>query len=826
MKIEGKLRGQPARPLERLALTVAPTFGTLVVRDGHAREYFRAPASPSLYFTVGGALGTHTIILEDDAGRARQQLTFPVTAETRIADAGGRYDELLRMLEYTMVSEFGERSTIRYRGRIYRFFISWLRDHVHVAKGMKYFSGVEPLKDGIDLYRNSQRADRMIWDNVRRRTREPNHWDMRFKDGDYIQPFDDFHGEFKRIPVENDVEYLFVEGLYYAWKAVGDDGWMAGSLDAAIRALEYSVTDRVRWSTKYKLLKRGYTIDTWDFQSDADAVVNHDGMRIDPDRTRFGVMFGDNTGYVAACRYLAEMLDHVGRTDEAGNYRARAEDMKRRLDALAWNGRFYTHHVRENPAPEIDFGVDESSQVSLSNAYSLNRGLTHEQAAAIIRTYQNIKAHLPEGSPGEWYTIYPPFERGYDGHGDKWQYMNASVTPIVAGELARGAFEHGFESYGADILDRLIDLGKRHGGRFHCSYTGSMPEAPPPREFTPIDLSSVANADFHGAGAPGVPGWIGDPENDLREMVVGDQKLADIDFRIIDPASNGRRAAIVLATKEGYAKRVEVPVGGRTAGSIYFLHGCSRPGNSGMVGTVTLAYADGTTHLAYIVQGKHVSGWWHPEAPKAGGRKNGPNAAVAWTGKNAVANRVGLIAWGLDNPHPAKPIDRITLDAAADGAFWMIAGISLSDRAAYFPQSPISFGIPNGWGAAAVVYALVEGLAGVVDEGVAYDRAQLAPRWPVAGVDQAEATITYPASGGYVAYRYRHDAASKRIELELTGNGTACDCHVLLPSGAGAADVSVDGKRVESKVNVIESSRYADFTLDASKPKTVAVAYR
>jgi hypothetical protein len=156
----------------------------------------------------------------------------------------------------------------------------------------------------------------------------------------------------------------------------------------------------------------------------------------------------------------------------------------------------------------------------------------------------------------------------------------------------------------------------------------------------------------------------------------------------------------------------------------------------------------------------------------------------------------------------------------------MIAGVSLSDRETYFPQSPISFGIPNGWGAAAVVYALVEGLAGVVDKGVAYDRAQLAPRWPASGVDAADVTITYPSSGGYVAYRYRHDRSARRIAIELTGIGTACDCHVLLPTGATAADVSVDGKRVASTISEVESSKYVDFTLDASIPRTLVIAYR
>ena len=72
--------------------------------------------------------------------------------------------------------------------------------------------------------------------------------------------------------MENDVEYLFVEGLYYTWKANGDDDWMKGLLDKAVKALSYSLKNPYRWSRKYSLLKRGYTIDTWDFMSEYDNV--------------------------------------------------------------------------------------------------------------------------------------------------------------------------------------------------------------------------------------------------------------------------------------------------------------------------------------------------------------------------------------------------------------------------------------------------------------------------------------------------------------------------------------------------------------------------
>lgn len=49
--------------------------------------------------------------------------------------------------------------------------------------------------------------------------------------------------------------------------------------------------------------------------------------------------------------------------------------------------------------------------------------------------------------------------------------MNGGVNTIVAGELAKAAFQHGFERYGVDILQRIMDLVKQHNGDLPVAYT-------------------------------------------------------------------------------------------------------------------------------------------------------------------------------------------------------------------------------------------------------------------------------------------------------------------------------------------------------------------
>mgnify|MGYP000188672043 CR=1 FL=1 len=789
------------KPLNEVVVQ-APPRGTLSVRDGLGREYVRQKAGRAVAFEAAGALGNHVVALEDANGRIVETTTFRVDCQTEIEDADGEFKELLGMLQWTL-SKWGEgNSCVRWRGKLYRYFVCWLRDHVHTLKGMKYFA--PELKTAIELYRDSQREDGMIWDNIHPRTPHYNTWQWSFDYDGFLQQIEDGWWEFKRIPVENDVEYLFVEGLYYTWKATGDDAWMASCLDAAVRAYGYSTTSPYRWSRKHRLLKRGFTIDTWDFQSDEDTARTGHTMVVKPGVSRFGIMHGDNTGFAVGCRYLAEMLERVGRKPEAKRFRKLGADIQRRLDKLAWNSRFFTHHVPEDPRVVRDLGVDQAEQVSLSNAYDLNRGITHEQCVAIIKTYQRIRRRMPKSSPGEFYQIYPPFERGFGPHNAKWDYMNGGVTTIVAGELAHGAFEHGFEAYGADILRRVAGWGKAHNGYLHCTLRGALPK-PPKRRFTPLDLKAQANVDFAGKGAPGVPGWTSDGANDLHEMPPGRHVFHGIPFDVIDPAMNGRRAAVGLRAQGGYALERCIPVR-RQAASIYFLHTDSR--GHDLVGTIRLRYADGEEHVQYVNHNQQVGPWWMPSDPPYDHHQR-PVCKVAWRGANERFRNIGVYAYGLDNPRPDAGIAEIVLEASQNGSFWGVLAVTLCDRPVFFMPSDVSYGIPDNWGAGAVVYALVEGLAGIKDAGVAFDRVTLTPRWEAAGVRKATACAKYEASGGYLRYRYSFAPRSKRLTLEFAGSGSEFGLALLLPKGLRPRAATLDGRAVPVATRRVEGSAYA-----------------
>jgi hypothetical protein len=149
-----------------------------------------------------------------------------------------------------------------------------------------------------------------------------------------------------------------------------------------------------------------------------------------------------------------------------------------RLNALSWNGRFFTHQVHLTPFSAL--GLDESRQLSLSNALALNRGvLRTRQARAIVDEY--YRRFLSRGAAfAEWYSIDPPFPPGSfgmaEGKGEQpGEYVNGGLMPLVGGELARGAFRVGAERYGFDILSRYHFLIDETGASYLWYYPAGNP---------------------------------------------------------------------------------------------------------------------------------------------------------------------------------------------------------------------------------------------------------------------------------------------------------------------------------------------------------------
>ncbi|MDD2710795.1 MAG: hypothetical protein PHV34_22670 [Verrucomicrobiae bacterium] len=314
----------------------------------------------------------------------------------------------------------------------------WLRDHTHQLKAFKYFE--KDLQSAVTHFLEQQLPDGSIYDFV------------------------DREGKRHRAPCEADVEYLLVEAVYTIWQATGDDDWLRRALPRLERALCYSMSHPARWSKQHQLVKRPFTIDTWDFVYNPNGVCRWGSYGEIDANTSFCIMHGDNTGMFQACAQLAKLARYLGHVDYADYWASKALHFKQRLNEVCWNGRFFTHQVHIDPI-EVN-GVEEKSQLSLSNAYALNRGvLTPAQCASIIEEYRRRRQEAKNEYFAEWFSIHPAFP-DYSFHAKAYRgwlinrgwYVNGGVMPLVGGELAKGAFENGFEDYGLDILMRYYRM--------------------------------------------------------------------------------------------------------------------------------------------------------------------------------------------------------------------------------------------------------------------------------------------------------------------------------------------------------------------------------
>ncbi|MFW6123957.1 MAG: hypothetical protein ACOC5G_01935 [Acidobacteriota bacterium] len=354
----------------------------------------------------------------------------------------------------------------------------WIRDFSDMLRAVKYFEN--DLESAVKHFAETQSKNGRIFDYFtvfpEKQPCEKENWT-----------------KYVRVPVEADVEYRFIKAAYLVWQAAGDDRWLEKIYSHMEKALSYVLSHSWRWDPKYNLVKRAYTIDTWDFAYTAGA---HDWLQFQiNDRTYWGIMHGDNSGYYESFKIMALFSDYLGKSKQAEKWKNKAWEIKENMNQICWNGKFYTHFVRINPV-EIK-GVDEEKQLSLSNPMDINRGVAdHKEAVSIINEY--LKRRQNTNAFAEWFSIDPPFPDGIFGDPKlkKGAYVNGGIMPLVGGEISKAAFEHGFERYGVDILKRYFNMISSTGE----AYLWYFPDGSPPTKETSTS-PEASSSDAWGSSA-------------------------------------------------------------------------------------------------------------------------------------------------------------------------------------------------------------------------------------------------------------------------------------------------------------------------------------
>jgi len=803
--------------------------------DGARRTYCaaRIGTQRSLSFRARGAAGLHCITAFDRRGRQRAQLTFRLQPATQIACDRGPYAKLAARIEQLLQCN-SERAPLLINGRLYHMLVTWGRDHVHTLKAQKYF--MHDVKSGMEYWLETQEKNGMFWDCIHANPDYPGRtWFGEALGPGYFRYDDNMKYIVRRIPVEADCEFLYTEAVWHIWKATGDDAWMARQLPRLEKALKYNTSHPARWSEKWQLVRRSLCMDSWDFVNPLYCSGDH--RCINPGDPQF-LFHGDNSGVYSSYWRMAEMYEALGKTARARALRRDGEALRERANKALFFDPVYGHMIPETLPPEEVYARigDERQRMSLSTGYTINRKLpTHEMAVKILREYQRRRAEKQHESFAEWWTMDPPYEpeqwpeKGTGGSAPG-EYMNGAICTIIAGEIAKAAFDHGMEDYGVDILERVWQLSERDGGTLHQVYR-RLPEHPvfEKASFQFVDLRGVANRGLRHGAHPAVPAWINEGDNDMRNLPVGRQTFGVIEFNIVDPADNdGRAVVLVEPSADLTSGGVEIPVAQLRGRSVYFLHAMLRGApNHAVIGTYDVCYDDGSSERIFIRKNHEINLWWGiSDAPNARGGADPVDRAttrVAWRGANGQWANVGMHMFGWNNPHPEKAIVAIRARALPVGGL-MLGAISISDQPVKFEERIRSHGLPDCWSQAAVYYAIAEGLCGIEDHGRAFDRVRIAPRWAASQARRAEVTLHYPASDGYCAYRFTDDKKNT-ITLELSGSFEHAEVACLLPRGTQPVRITLGGAALAFTTQQIEASTYAVFSVDGIPAEPVRIRY-
>lgn len=359
---------------------------------------------------------------------------------------------------------WADRRQVFIDGRVLMCQLNWIRDHIHQMKG--YCHWEYDMTSFLDFILDTQRADGQFFELMKQL--DDYHWSYVNPDCRILYPED--NQALVRLELEADIEYLMVEGCLQAWRVTGDDEWLKRALPRLEKGIDYQTSDMKRWDAKLGLCKRPYTIDTWDFTADPLSGQNRTIQLDEP----MVAMHGDNTGVIQAMNQLAWINERFGKPGKAKEWRERAKRLRANVMKHLWNGRFFRHQLPLNCPPQDE---NEDKRLSMSDAYALNRGvLTSEECRSIIEEY--ISRRGKTEAFAEWFTIDPPYEDfGPSPNHRKGEYVNGAICPFTAGELAKGAFENGYEAYGWDILERIAKMVLRDEGKIFFLYHPTTGEA-------------------------------------------------------------------------------------------------------------------------------------------------------------------------------------------------------------------------------------------------------------------------------------------------------------------------------------------------------------
>ena len=243
------------------------------------------------------------------------ELGFPSVLTTTDPKLG----MFIKTLRSTIMSE---RSLVFIDGKIIMCDKNWIRDHIHTMKGFRHWD--YDIGSFLNFIIETQRTDGQFYELIKQC--DDCHWKMVNEDCYIIYPEDNL--SLVRLELEADIEYLVVEGAMYLYRTTGDNEWLKNVLPKLEKGIDYITSDNKRWDSEHGLVKRPFTIDTWDFDYDENNTSRGCADRRIRENSQMSVMHGDNSGVYQAMNQLAWFNRRLGNEKKAKSWEKRAECLK------------------------------------------------------------------------------------------------------------------------------------------------------------------------------------------------------------------------------------------------------------------------------------------------------------------------------------------------------------------------------------------------------------------------------------------------------------------------------------------------------------------
>ena len=186
---------------------------------------------------------------------------------------------------------------------------------------------------------------------------------------------------------------------------------------------------------------------------------------------------------------------------------------------------------------------------------------------------------------------------------------------------------------------------------------------------------------------------------------------------------------------------------------------------------------------------------------------------------------------GAISPFTAGELARAAFDCGREAYAWSILDRFIEmvkrDGTVYFLYGPEDArpqgGGPSGWGAAALMNAVDEGLAGIEDLDCLYRDIRFSPRFVVTNYKEGRYLTGYEASHIFVDMRWI--IKDEGLRYDVISQAERIRARIMLPAGKHAKSAYLNGEPIPFRTEKVGDSLYVCFEAAGSKRVKMEIAF-